>query len=219
MKVTLTKITIGTILSFILYVAILLMFFSCRTAKKTWVEENFTSKHEIQSIQDNLTYSNEEVKSEIKNSLILDFTEKLKLATEKTTNNETETTTTKIDIIAENGVEKKATAGNTTVTSNGANVSVQTTSSKALSKEFESKYNELSQKLDREQKYNEYLYTEINSLKSEIANLKSTYQSEKQAKTKETTKRGFTFWAVLIGGLIVVLGVAGYVFRSRIPFF
>ena len=47
MKVTLTKITIGTMLSFILYVAILLMLFSCRTAKKTWVEENFTSKQEI----------------------------------------------------------------------------------------------------------------------------------------------------------------------------
>ena len=219
MKTTLKKLTIGTILSFILYVAILLMFFSCRTAKKTWVEENFTSKQEIQSIQDNLTYSNEEVKSEIKNSLILDFTEKLKLATEKTTNNETETTTTQIDIIAENGVEKKATAGNTTVTSIGANVSVQTTSSKSLSKEFESKYQELSQKLDKEQKYNEYLYSEINSLKSEIANLRSTYQSEKQAKSKETKKTGFTFWAVLIGGLIVVFGVAGYVFRSRIPFF
>ena len=219
MKVTLKKLTIGTILSFILYVAILLMFFSCRTAKKTWVNENFASKQDISKLETTQLNSQKTLESKITNSLIIDFTEKLKLATEKTTNNETETTTTQIDIIAENGVEKKATAGNTTVTSNGANVSVQTTSSKALSKEFESKYQELSQKLDKEQKYNEHLYSEINSLKSEIANLRSTYQSEKQAKTKETTKRGFTFWAVIIGGLIVVLGVAGYVFRSRITFF
>lgn len=216
MKVTLKKITVTTIISFAVYVSLMLMLFSCRTAKKEWVKENFTEKAELQSIQDNLTYSTEEVKAEIRNSLISEFSEKLKQQAEKTTNNESETTTVKGSIIAEEGKEKSATVGNTTIKSNGANVTFETTSTKALSKEFETKYNQLNQKLEQELKYNKYMYTEINSLKSEIADLRSTYQSEKQAKTKETTKRGFTFWAVIIGGLIVVLGVAGYIFRSNI---
>ncbi|MCB0447248.1 MAG: hypothetical protein KDD03_07010, partial [Gelidibacter sp.] len=169
MKLTLKKITVTTIISFAIYVSLMLMLFSCRTAKKEWVKENFTEKSELQEIKDNLTYSNEEVKAEIRNSLISEFSEKLKQQAEKTTNNESETTTVKGSITAEEGKEKSATVGNTTIKSNGANVTFETTSTKALSKEIESKYNELNQKLNQELKYNEYLYTEINSLKSEIA--------------------------------------------------
>ena len=211
MKVTLKKITVTTIISFAVYVSLMLVLFSCRTAKKEWVKENFTEKSELQEIRDNLTYSNEEVKAEIRNSLISEFSEKLKQQAEKTTNNESETTTVKGSIIAEEGKEKSATVGNTTIKSNGANVTFETTSTKALSKEFETKYNELNQKLEQELKYNKYMYTEINSLKSEIAKITSNQKTEKTNKTRTVSKKQIGLGIVIL----IVIGLILYFFNKR----
>lgn len=192
------------------------MLFSCGTVKKEWVKENFTSKEDLQSIQDNLTYSNEEVKKEIKESLIYDLTEKFKESSNKSSESENETTTIKGSITAEDGKEKSATVGNTTIKSNGANVTFETTNTKAMTKEFESKYNELNKKLDQEQNYSEYLHTEINSLKSEIANLRSSYESEKTAKTKEVVKSGFSFGFIIIGVFVIIIGLVILYFRKTV---
>jgi len=196
MKVTLRKITITTIISFIVYVSIILLFFSCRTVKKDWVEKNFVANETLKTIEENLTYSNESIKEEIKVSLYDEFSQMLK----ETFKAENETTTTTGTIEGVDGVEKSVTIGNTTIKSNGANVSFQTNNTKlveSLLKDF----NEVTK--TQEQIYKE-LFEENLLLEKRYLESEKRIETLEKTISKTVTKKqlGFGILAILIVGFL-----------------
>jgi predicted nuclease with TOPRIM domain len=216
MKVTINKIW-STIVLICLFLLVLLST-SCRIAKKEWVKENFTEKEII-----NNTLKAKDSTTSIK---VLDIYKKLSeletsIASSQTTStsqSENETTTISGSLTAEAGKEKTVTIGNTTITSNGANVSFETVNTKALSKAFESKYQELTAKLQVLNEINEKQETQINSLKSEINNLKSNYTSLKNNQIKNVSKTGGTLGFTSIA-LIIILAITAFLFfKKQIPF-
>jgi len=201
-----------------IYIVIVISLFSCRVAKKEWVQDNFTEKATINKsliVQDSV-FKSEILKIETSVSELETSVSNIETSSASEASNES--TTVSGSIKAEDGKEKSVTIGNTTIKSNGANVSFETTSSKSLTKEFETKYQELNKILQSEKEFNQSLESELTSLKSEFSNFKSTYESEKTSKTKTVTKRGSTFsvWLMII---LVLIGTAIFWwFRKRIPF-
>lgn len=216
MKVSTKKIW-HTVIFIWLILAILLLS-SCRVAKKEWVNENFSEK---ETVNDFLTVQDSIVKSEIfklQSHVSKIETSVSKIEALKTSESSNETTSVSGTLTAEDGKEKSVTIGNTTIKSNGANVSFETSSSMAISKEFESKHKELTKELNEQKKVSQNLRSELNSLKSEFSELKATYNSEKTLKSQTVTKKGFTlgFTSILI--LIVLAIAALFYFRKKIPF-
>ena len=192
-------------------VLLTLLTFGCKTVKKEWVKENFTSKQESSLLKQSVSNLNKTLKSEISDTSIKDFNEKLNQLSKKITETESKNTTVSGSITAEDGKEKSVSIGNTEIKSIGANITFETTSSTSLSKEFETKYHELSQLLQSEREYREVLRIEIDSLKNEFANFVSNQESEKTTKYKEVKKRVISILVLLIIGTL-------YYFRKKIPF-
>lgn len=191
---------------------------SCRTAKKDWVNENFTSKSETEAFQKGIAKVTETLKKDVAESLTEFKKEVSSTATTSSSETESENTTVTGTITAEDGKEKSVTIGGTTIKSNGADVSFTTTASKEISKEFLEKFQEISSELQSEKLLRETLEAQLFSLKSEFANFRSSYESEKDTKTKTVNKKGltggFTFWIILA---IIIIALIWY-FRKSIPF-
>lgn len=192
--------------------------FSCRTVKKEWVQEHFAEKSELSQLAQKTQETQKTLKSEISEALILEFSQKLKQETSSSTSQENESTSVSGTIVAEEGKEKSATIGNTTIVSNGANISFQTTNSSSITKAFESKYQELESKYQEAQQTISTLQSQYNSLKSEFANFRSTYESEKNSSSRTVTKSGWSFktWLILIAIILVIAAVL--YFKKKIPF-
>lgn len=189
---------------------VFISFCSCRVAKKSWVKETYAEKTEVTSLKESFANSKETLKTEISETLSLEFSEKLKQGTTK----ESESTTVTGTIEAEDGKEKSVTIGGTTITSNGANISFETNSSK----EIATQYKELSSQLATERNLTQELQTELISLKSEFADFRSTYESDKTTKTKDVTKRGGTFGVWIFGIIALVVIFLLWYFRKMLPF-
>lgn len=170
----------------------------CRTAKKEWVKENYQSKIEAVAMANELSNFTKTELTKINQSLILDFEEKLKQATQKTTQEESQSTTVSGTLTAEDGKEKSVTFGNTTIKSNGANVSFKTESRNSINKEYESNLKELHRQLDEERQFNQALNNEIISLKNQFANFASNQKTEKTTQTKEVNKKGWQTWVIVL---------------------
>jgi len=191
----------------------------CRVAKKDWVKENFSQKTETNQTKQTLEQSLETLKREMSETINQKVTSLSQSTSESTTTNESETTTVTGTLTAEDGKEKSVTVGGTTITSNGANISFETSSSKKLIKEYQSEIQALTSELSDIRTENVQMSQELNSLKSEFALFRSTYTSDKETQSKTVKKTGFKFgfWVVLIIVLIVV-GMLRY-FRKQISFF
>ncbi|MCB0460344.1 MAG: hypothetical protein KDC74_10070 [Flavobacteriaceae bacterium] len=191
---------------------------SCRTAKKNWVEENFTSKTEIQAFQETFETSIETVKTETSETISEIRKEVSNSRSTNETTSESENTTVTVDITAEDGKEKSATVGGTTITSNGANVKVTTNSSKEVSREFQEKFQEISIQLNSEKQLRETLQSELTSLKKEFSDFRLSQQTEKTTKTVTVKKKGFTAPVWIIIALVVLIIAVIWYFRKKIPF-
>lgn len=203
---------------YIILLLVFISFFSCRTVKKEWVKENFTEKattNEIRVVQDS-TFKSEILKLETSISKIEISVSKNETISETTTENET--TNVSGSITAEDGKEKSVTIGGTTIKSNGANVTFETSSSKAFTKQFESQLQELETKFEQTSKELSDTKMTLSVLKSEFANFVSTYESEKTAKSKEVEKSGFGFGVWLIIIIAIILLLAFLYFKSKTSF-
>ncbi len=203
------------------YIILLVVFISllgCRVAKKEWVKENYTEKsttREIRVVQDSV------IKSElfkIKTSVSKLETSVSKSTTTNGSTSENESTTVSGTITAEDGKEKSVTIGGTIIKSDGANVTFETTSSKAISKEFQENLQEISKELQEKSVQLQEVQTELISLKSEFSNFKLTYESEKTIKTNTVKKTGFQFGVWIIAGIVVIVILAVWYFRKSISF-
>lgn len=206
-KTNLTSIRITLVISLI----ILFNLFSCRSVKKEWVKENFTEKSELQEIKENLTYSNELVKEDIRKSILSEFNKSLIEINSKLNETLEENTIAKIDIEAEFGKIKEATIGNTKVTSNGAKISVETITSKYLQKDYESYKQENKETI--EMLLNETLLLESNLeiVAKENNSLKTELKQIKDTQSKNVTIKQFS-----LGILLLILGFVIYKFWDKI---
>lgn len=208
-----------TTIYFAIWATAFVLFFlitGCRTVKKEWVKENFAEKSELQTTQNIWTEFVQNSETNITESLKSFFDERIKSVKENTTSNENENTDISVNIKAEDGKEKSATVGNTTITSNGADITVKTSSTKVLSSQLETINKELTQTITKletslktlENKFNE----KIDAQNSVIEKLKS----ELNVKSKETKKTGMSFWftfSLIILGILVLL----WFFGDKIP--
>lgn len=214
MKVTIKSITITSIISFVLYVALMLCVFSCRVAKKSWVEENFTEKSEIKEIKESLTYSNELIKEDVRQTILNEFNSKLDESTTKLNETLNENTITKIDIEAEFGKIKEAMVGNTKITSNGAKISVETTTSKYLQKDFESYKKDTKETIEMLLNENVLLEKNIEIVAKENNTLKSELKQIKETQSRYVTKKQLGLGFVLL----IVIGLILYIINKKFRF-
>ena len=202
------------LLYFIIGIWILFFATSCRTVNRNWVKENFAEKA---TVNESLTVRDSIFKSEIKDvqkSLLSQLNQKVSEQSTKQKTTENETTKVSGSITPEEGKQKSVTIGNTKIESNGATVNFETVSSKALTKEIETKYRELEEKFTEQNSQIESLKSENKSIRTEFADFRSTYESEKRAKEKDSKNTGFSFggWIALIL-VIIALGAIWYFSR------
>ena len=207
MKVTPKKIAITNIIAFII---LMLIVFSCRTVKKDWVENNFVANEKLKTIEENLTYSNESVKEEIRVSLYDEFSKMLK----ETFKAESETTTSTGTIEGVEGVEKSVTIGNTTIKSNGANVSFQTNNTK----QFESIVKDLKEVNKTQEQTNKELYEENVILEKKYLETEKRIKTLEETISRSVTKKQLGF-GILIILIVVFLGYLGYLVNKRYKIF
>ena len=182
----------------------LLFLTNCRTVKKSWLKDNYVSKSEANLL-----------KKSIDSTLAIkttDIIERIAAVKKETTNNVTESNNkvTEIQgtIDAVEGEIKTATIGNTTIVSNGANISFKTSEIANISKE----YKELNSLLESERIVNERIKNEVKSIKNEFTSFKQKYESEREATSKEIRKSGVKFWFLLS---VVLAALLYFVFKLR----
>ena len=194
----------------ILIISILFIsFFSCRTAKKEWVKENFTLKK---------TFVITEQEKRIKESVLSELNETINSISEQNTTTETNSTTISGSVEAEQGKEKTVDANGLKITTNGFNVSFESKSTKELSKEFESKFQELSQQINYQREVNETLRDSISSINNKLSKHDEEIETIKNSKSKEVTSRSFSFGFVMVLFLVIALLSVVIFFKSKIPF-
>ncbi|HPE84538.1 MAG TPA: hypothetical protein PLV43_12555, partial [Aequorivita sp.] len=93
-----------------------------------------------------------------------------------------------------------------------------TNSSKEVSREFQEKFQEISIQLNSEKQLRETLQSELNSLKKEFSDFRSSHETEKSTKTVTVKKKGFTAPAwIIIALVLLAIGFIWY-FKKGIPF-
>lgn len=197
---------------------VLISLFSCRVAKKAWVKETYAEKSIVAK---NAITHDSIIKTEIRKigtSVSKLGTYISNIETSRSLETESENTTVSGTIEAEDGKEKFVTFGNTKITSNGANVSFETTNARYISKEFQAKFQEISSELQLEKSKTESLQIAINSLKSEFSTFKSNIKSKTNTKIKTVKKTGFQFGVWLIAIIAIMIIILVRYFRKSIPF-
>ncbi len=198
---------------------VFITFTGCRSVDKDWLKENYVSKAEATLIKTEALNETQRLNAATESNLNAKYEQFVQEVKQSENSNENETTKISGTIEAEEGKEKTAEIGDTKIKSNGATISFETTSTKEISKAFESRYQQLEQKLLEESKKTEQLQSQLNSLKSEIANLRSNQETEKTTKSKEKNSKGLTFGAVItILIILVIVGLVWY-YWSKIKLF
>lgn len=203
------------------YLILLVVFItvsSCRVTQIGKEKESFVSRHDVEQL---IEASQKTIKTELQT--IENTVSKLETAISKTESASTteasnETTNVSGSIIAEDGKEKSATIGNTTITSNGANISFSTTTTKDVTKAFQSIIHEQRQELQQQSKTIISLQSELTSLKKEFATFISNYESDKATRAKTVKKTGFQAGVWIIVAIVVIVLIVLWYFRKSIPF-
>ena len=203
-KILLTLIFIGFLMT------------SCVTKKKLKESQDLQSTYILDQTEQKWINSVQNIKSELSESILSQFNETIKSFRESSSTNENETTDVTVNITAEDGKEKSATVGNTTVTSNGADIIVKTTSNKSTDKKLETINKELTQSLNEVQNSLKTVKNELNELKKESLRIDEELKSQLETKSKETNKKGLSIWMVIIAIVSAILFVAYKIYSKRL---
>lgn len=200
---------------FIVYVLATLMF-SCRAVKKEYLQENYASKEDVSNLEQTQLNSLKALESKIESTIITKVEEKIKKSTEKQNEKQNENTTVTGTLKAEEGKEKSATIGNTTIKSNGADIQFQVNSSKEITKEVLTELQELKQSKQEMLTIITKQQETIEQNTKAISELKALYETEKAVKTKEVKKSGLTFTTLSIIAIILIVLYLIYRFKEKI---
>lgn len=185
-----------------------LVFLGCKTAKVNWVKENFEEKavvsQKIEAQKDSLL---SEI-STIRDSLSVFQSQFLQQQTTSVSSSLDESTTISGSIIAEDGKEKSVTAGGIVIKSNGANVSFETTMTRRETIELQHKVESLTVQLNEAISKIEQNQLKTISNEKQLADFRSTYESDTRTKEKEVKKTGFQAGVWIIGALALIVIIA-----------
>lgn len=207
---------IEKILSIILVGLFLISISSCVTKKKLKESQELQSTYILDQTETKFTNSVQKLESNVTEKLNKVFDEKLKEVKESTSTNENESTTISGSITAEDGKEKTATIGNTTIKSNGANLTFQTTSTKAINKQLETINKELTQSLNEERNARISLENEFIEYVKEQNQINESLKAELEKQSKEINKKGLSFWVIIIALVSAILFIAIKFFKVRL---
>lgn len=210
------KLTKTTIKIFIIYITVSLMF-GCVTKKKLKESQELTTTHILDVTDIRLANLKNTLKGEISESVSQEVTEKFKEQKETISNNENESVEV-IGTLPAGEKETSVTVGNTTIKNNGGNVSFDIKSSKQLSSQLETINKELAQSLNEERNARVSLENELNEFKTAQLKINEDLKSKLNVKAKETTKKGLSFWLVIIAIVLSLGFVAIRYFKVKIPF-
>lgn len=210
------KLTKTTIKIFIIYITVSLMF-GCVTKKKLKESQELTTTHILDVTDIRLANLKNTLKGEISESVSQEVTEKFKEQKETISNNENESVEV-IGTLPAGEKETSVTVGNTTIKNNGGNVSFDIKSSKQLSSQLETINKELAQRLNEERNARISLENELNEFKTAQLKINEDLKSKLNVKAKETTKKGLSFWLVIIAIVSAILFIAIRYFKVKTPF-
>lgn len=197
----------------ILIVSVLLIFCSCRTAKKEWVKENYSSKEELVTLGNKISTVTSNQISSMQKTLLNEINEKRFFLNENFDKKENENTTVTGTIKAEEGIEKTAQVGNTLIKSNGSEIQFKIQIEKELSETIKSYEESLESYKSESEKQISILQSSLAEERNARIELQREFESYKESKSREVTKKGFTLSAtvIFIGiGLFLLIIVAVY---------
>lgn len=190
---------------YLILLVIFIPLFGCKTAKINWVKENFEEKSVVSQ---KLETQKDSLISEI-NKVSATIQEQLTIITTTTGSSSTvnldESTTITGTLTAEDGKEKSVTAGGITIKSNGANVSFETTMTRRETIELQHKVESLTVQLNEAISKIEQNQLKTISNEKQLADFRSTYESQSRTKDKEVKKTGFQAGVWIIGGLAILV--------------
>ncbi len=197
---------------------ILFSFLSCKSVRKEWVTENYAKKEDIQNLKESVSNEIDKQTLSITKNFNSKYNEVIRQVNSISKESKSEESTVTGEITAEDGKKKSVTFGDTTIESNGVNVSFTSTIRNVISKEYQGKFEEMTKQLQEGQQTIQDLRTEINSLKSEVNKLSSNEEIEKDTKTKTVKNhRLYSVILLILSSALVLFGVLSY-FKIRIPF-
>ena len=188
--------------------------FSCRTVKKEWVKETFAEKQDLKKLEQDVIFSNERIKSELKQDYTTYTDKKIKEVSSKTSTTENENTVISGSVEAEPGVTKTFEGNGVKITTDGWKVNFETNLSKSLSKEFETKLETVYKKFDSIVLESQQKETEISSLKTRLTTLENRIDTKNESWFKTVSKKQLGF-GVFIFLIVLVLGYLGYRYVKR----
>lgn len=196
----------------ILISLLLITLTGCRTVKKDWVKANYVEKSEINQFKQSVEGFKQTINSSIDERIDSKYTTILNEMREAVKVDENETTTIIGSIEAEEGKEKSATIGNTTIKSNGSNITFESTLNKAFNKELETINSKMEQTIEQYRNSLKTFENDFTAYKTETDKKIAELKSQLDQKNKETNKNGFAFTFIIILGIAILI----YIFRKRI---
>lgn len=188
---------------------------SCVTKKKLKESQELQSTYILDQTETKFTNSVQNLKSEISKSILSEFNETIKSFKESSTANENESASIS-GTLPPGEKETSVTVGNTTIKNNGGNVSFDIKSSKQLSSQLETINKELAQSLNEERNARISLENELNEFKTAQLKVNEELKAEKKTQSKETNKKGLSFWVIMIALILAVLFVAYKIYSKRL---
>lgn len=205
MKTTPRNINVTVILAFIIFIFMILSLFGCRTVEKAKSNEQFASKNDLSQLDQKWTSSISYVETKIKESLILDISEKLKQYKESSSTNENESSVISGKATAEEGKEKTFNVGNTTIKTNGFEIAFEINTLKQQNSSYESQIKETNKEVSSLktalETYETKRIEEVNALTKRVEVL----ESEKSTQTRTVSKRTIAFWFIVVCAVSFVL--------------
>lgn len=215
MKTTLKNITVTSIISFILYILLMITMFSCKTVNKVKTHEYFASKNDLSQLDQKWSTHLQNFKTDVKESSLATVKDYLTVQKESNSTNENESSVIS-GTITPGEKEKSVSIGGTTIKSDGVNVKFEIKNTKAKLQESLTQISELNQTIEKERNARISLENDFNEYKKHQSKVIDELKQEKSTQTKTVSKKGFTFWAIVICAIAIVLFLL-YKFGGRIP--
>lgn len=196
----------------ILISLLLITLTGCRTVKKDWVKANYVEKSEINQLKQSVETFKQTINTSIDERIDSKYTSILNEMREAVKVDENETTTIIGSIESEEGKEKSAIIGNTTIKSNGSNITFESTLNKSFNKELETVNAKMEQTVEEYRNSLKTFENDFTSYKTETDRTIAELKAQLDQKNKTTNKKGFSFTFIILAVVCVLI----YIFRKRI---
>lgn len=176
----------------------------CRTVKKEWVKENYTSKIETVAFSNELLKELENRTESLKTTLNASFEEKIQQSTKKTTTEEKNHLFIEGTIEADSKEEKSVKVGNTEIVNRGGNVRFKIDNESSFKSEYMSQIKEIYGSIEEHLVELKETQHQLEKVNKTVYELQQEIETLKKTKTKEVKKTGFPWYILIIGVVLLI---------------